>query len=67
MTLILVSFATSTTGAVELEHEGDGGKYKDIEELLDSDGRVYFRNRLSGDTAWSREKVLTGSAHAALI
>ena len=61
-----VSFATSTTGALELDHEGDGGKDKDIEELLDSDGRVYFHNRLSGHTAWSREEAI-GSNYAAVI
>ena len=68
-----VSFAVGAAAAEdEKKHNDDdevnGDDVDDIEiqMLKDEAGRTYFYNRMSGQTAWSREEVL-GVAHGAMI
>merc|ERR1712046_327835 len=67
-----VSFAVGAAAAEdENKHNDDevnGDDVDDIEiqTLKDEAGRTYFYNRMTGQTAWSREEVL-GVAHGAMI
>ena len=62
-----VSFAVGAAAAEdEKKHNGDDVDDIEIQMLKDEAGRTYFYNRMSGQTAWSREEVL-GVAHGDMI
>ena len=59
-----ISFALTTTetpGAAAMPASSSDSKHAkgdEIEEHEDKNGKIYFYNRLSGQTAWSREELM---------
>ena len=59
-----ISFSLTTTeapGAAAMPASSSDSKHAEgdeIEEHEDENGKIYFYNRLSGQTAWSREELI---------